>query len=86
MAADIALNTIVSEMMQVLVEQAIELDERLGVAKFDIGNVLTHYTLDELDLDRDNQNLLLAMDGVYREGELGMEEGVALFAFSWSGE
>lgn len=87
LAANLGMEAIGIEIEQVLVDQANDLAVRLGNgAKFYCGSFIPHDTLDELDVDRDIQNVSVEEDDVYREVGLGMEDYDLFFAFPWPGE
>ena len=87
MAANMGMEAIGVEIEQVLVDQANDFAVRAGNgAKFYCGSFIPYDTLDELDVDRDIQNVSVEEGDVYREVGLGLEDYDLFFAFPWPGE
>ena len=87
LAANMGMDAIGIEIEQILVDQANDLAMRVeNPAKFYCGSFIPYATLDELDVDRDIQNVSVEEGHVYRDIGSGLEDYDLFFAFPWPGE
>ena len=75
------------EIEQVLVDECIDLSERLAIeAEFYCGSFIPRNSLEGIEFDRDIKNVSTEEGDVYREVGLSMSDFDLFFAFPWPGE